>query len=265
MTTLRELATPRPDGDHYALDVPAGWRQGRGAFGGLVVGALVRAIEDHVGDPARAVRAVTAELPGPVAAGPAAIAVHALRTGKHVSTVRAELTQAGEVCAHAVAILGAARAAGTAPAWVDLAPPRALAWAELPVTAIDAGRGGPEFAQHFEYRIVEGVPQAGGAGRALGWIRPRVPGPAFDAAYLAALIDAWWPCALIRLPVMRPMATIAFTLEVIGPGPADPAAPLLYAARSPVCTDGYARETRELWTADGQLVATNHQTFAIIA
>ncbi|MBL8944920.1 MAG: thioesterase family protein, partial [Myxococcales bacterium] len=29
----------------FALDVPAGWGQARGTFGGLVLGALLRAIE----------------------------------------------------------------------------------------------------------------------------------------------------------------------------------------------------------------------------
>jgi len=31
-----------------------------------------------------------------------------------------------------------------------------------------------------------------------------------------------------------------------------------------VCTAGYFVETRELWTETGRLIATNHQTFAII-
>jgi acyl-CoA thioesterase len=44
----------------------------------------------------------------------------------------------------------------------------------------------------------------------------------------------------------------------------DPDAPLLYRATAPVCADGYYLETRELWGADGRLVAINHQTIAII-
>ena len=41
-------------------------------------------------------------------------------------------------------------------------------------------------------------------------------------------------------------------------------APLAYRGVVPVCGDGYFVETRELWGADGRLVARNHQTFAII-
>jgi acyl-CoA thioesterase len=60
---------------------------------------------------------------------------------------------------------------------------------------------------------------------------------------------------------MRPMATIAFTIDFLGE-PGD--GPWLYRGTAPVCGDGYFLETRELWTASGQLVALNHQTFAII-
>jgi len=264
LATLDDVTTPRRLADAYQLEVAAGWRQGRGAFGGLVVGALVRAIELHVADPARRVRSVTAEIPAPVEQGAADIAVDLLRAGKHVSTARASLSQHGEIRAHAVAILGAARAGGDSPAWNDRRPPDAPAWSTVPPAPI-AGGAWPEFAQHFEYRVIEGLPTAGGRGDALGWIRPRAPGEARGASFLAAAIDAWWPCAMNRLPTFRPMATLAFTLDVVGElAGADRDAPLLYRASAPVCTDGYARETRELWTADGRLVAVNHQTFAII-
>jgi len=269
MACLSDVSTPRPVGDHYQLDVPAGWRQGRGAFGGLVVGALVRAIEHHVADPARKVRSVTAELPGPVDPGTAELTVETLRRGNNVSTVRAFLSQQGEIRSHAVAVLAADRAGaqtGSAAGWNDLARPVAPSWTELTPLQMD-GRSGPwpEFAQHFEYRVVEGIPLSGGAARAVGWVRPRDPGPLRDAAYIAALIDAWWPAAFIRFTAARPMATIAFTLEIAGGvGGLDPAAPLLYRGIAPICTDGYAFETRELWSEDGRLVAQNHQTFVVI-
>ena len=86
-----------------------------------------------------------------------------------------------------------------------------------------------------------------------------------NTAFIAAVIDAWWPAAFNRLTALRPMATIAFTLDIMGNlDGLDPEAPLLHCATSPVCADGYFLETRELWGEDGRLVAINHQTFAII-
>lgn len=274
MASLTEVTTPRAVGDHYQLDVPPGWSIGRGAFGGLVVASLIRAIDQHTGDRSRKARSVTAELPGAVEVGTVDIAVDTLRRGNNVSTVRAALSQHGEIRSHAVAVMAATRAsagpgaAGAATAWNDLSPPAAPAWGEIAPLALLPGGPWPEFAQHFEFRVVEGIPGTRGAARTVGWVRARDPGPARDAAYLAAMIDAWWPASAVRFPAMRPMATIAFTLDIAAELDAldgvDPDAPLLYRATAPVLTDGYAFETRELWTGDGRLVALNHQTFVVI-
>jgi acyl-CoA thioesterase len=263
MSSLSDVCTPRRAGDHYQLDVEPGWRMGRGAFGGLVVAALIRAIEQHTGDAARTVRSVTAELPGPVEHGAVDIAVETLRRGNNVSTLRAAMSQHGEIKSHAVAIVASARSGGDAATWNDLARPEAPDWTDLAPFSLAAVGPWPEFAQHFEYRLIDGVPGSA-ARRTLGWIRARDPGAPHDAAYLAAMIDAWFPVAFVRLGA-RPMATIAFTLDVAAGAEAiDPTAPLLYRGVAPVCSEGYALETRELWTADGRLLAINHQTFVII-
>ena len=268
--SISDIITPRRDGESFRLDVPPGWRQGRGAFGGLSVGAAVRAIELRVGDPRRKVRSVTAELAAPVEAGSAEIAVDVLRGGSSVTVARAALIQAGETRTHAVAVLAASRPAAGALAWCELEPPRAPPWRQVEPMAIAApglpAEFTPEFARHFEYRLVEGVPLSGGAARCVGWIRPAVPSGLRDAGYLAALADAWYPATMVRVRELRPMATIAFTLDLVGGlDGLDPEAPLLYRGTVPVCADGYFLETRELWGEDGRLVAINQQTLAIIA
>ncbi len=257
MTTLAEAATPRGAGDRYQLDVPAGWRQGRGAFGGLVIGALVRATERAIDDPSRIVRSITAEIPGPVEVGPAEIAVEVLRAGNAVTTARAALVQHGKTLAHAVVIAGANRR--DQHSWQELAPPSAPPWRSIQLFSSTTT---PEFADNFEYRLIAGVPGSGDPPVVLGWIRARDPGPERDAAHVVAMADAWWPSAFTRTSFV-PGATIAYTLDVISLPPAGDG-PLLYRGSAPICTDGYVRETRELWTEDGHLIAVNHQTIALI-
>ncbi|HEX4417587.1 MAG TPA: thioesterase family protein [Kofleriaceae bacterium] len=265
---LSDVFTPRRVGDRFQLEVSPSWRQGRGAFGGLVIGAAISAIEQQVADPTRKVRSVTAQIPGPVEHGMVEIAVETLRQGKNVSTLRAALSQHGEVRTHAVAIVAADRrldpaAPGGGAEWNELQRPVAPAWTT--VAPAPVGSLWPEFAQHFEYRVIEGVPGSGGAARVLGWVRPRVPEPHRTASYIAALIDAWLPAAFMRFSAVRPMATIAFTLDIVGGVDGlDPAVPLLYRSSAPVCGAGYSLETRELWSEDGRLVAINHQTLAVI-
>lgn len=265
MASLVEVSTARRDGEHFRLDVQEGWKQGRGAYGGLAIGALVRAIEHRVADPARKVRSVTAQLPAPVLTGDAAITVDILRSGNSLTCARAALVQAGETRAHAVAVLAATRPAAGSLAWCELTPPSAPPWKQVAVAAIGNGVG-PEFFQNFEVRIVDGIPLSGGAPRTVGWVRPKVPCALRDAGYIAALMDVWWPGVLVTITQMRPFATVAYTLELFaGLEGLDPEAPLLYRGAVPVVQDGYLVETRELWGEDGRLVAINHQTLAVIA
>ncbi len=265
MSSLSDLSTPTPTTPgHYSLDVPSGWLQGSGTYGGLLMGSLVRAIEHAIGDPDRTVRSITAELPGPVIAGSAEITVDVLRTGKSLSTARAALSQGGEVKAHAVGVVAVARSGHGPLAWQDLVRPEVPAWSTIEPLPIDPGPW-PEFAHNFEYRVVEGLPTSGST-RTLGWVRSRLHGGLRDAGHIASVIDAWWPVALSRLPAMRPMATIVSSLDIVaGIAGLDPEAPMIYRASSPVLADGYCLETRELWGEDGRLIAINHQTIAIIA
>jgi acyl-CoA thioesterase len=266
VATLQEVTTPAADG---TLTIREGWQQGRGAYGGLTIAAAVRAIEQRVADPRRVVRTVTAEIPGPTLLGDAAFTVDVLRTGNSVTVARAALAQGGEVTTHAVAVLAAKRDVPEPPTWRELVRPEAPPWQSL--TAMPHIAGGTQFAQHFEYRVVTGTPltgadvQAGGGAQTIGWVRPREPGEARDAAFIAAMIDVWWPAAMVRMTAIRPLATIAYTLELVDDlAGIDREAPLLYRGTVPVAGDGYFLETRELWTDDGRLLAINHQTFAVI-
>jgi acyl-CoA thioesterase len=259
VATLQEVTTPGADG---TLAVAEGWRQGRGAYGGLTIAAAIRAIEHRIADPARKVRTVMAEIPGPTMPGTATFTVDILRSGSSVTVARASLAQGSDVTTHAVAVLAASRPVADAPTWRELVRPESPPWQSLGTMPADGPF--PEFARHFEYRIVTGVPFARGAAQTIGWVRPRQPGAARDAAFIAAMIDAWWPAVLVREKTFRPLATIGYTLELVDAASDLGDAPLLYRGTVPVAGDGYFLETRELWTDDGRLLALNHQTFAVI-
>ena len=259
---LTALTTPRRVADdRFTIDVPDGWQQGRGAFGGLVVAYLIRAGEAAAGAPERPLRSLTAEICGPVVVGPAELRVEILRAGGGTTTLAVRLLQEGAVQAHAVLIFGKARA--TDFPWPSSVVPVG-AWTDVPLEPL--GPLAPTFAQHLEYRIETGRPFSGQkSSRCAGWVRPRNPGPARDAAYLAACIDAWWPSVMAQMTAPRPAATIAFSFQIAGSTDGlDPDAPLRYEAESPALHEGYLVEMRSLRGHDGRLVALNQQTFAII-
>ena len=267
-TPLHLLVTPQELGPgHYQFVFPDDWQQGRGAFGGLVVAALIRAVEAAVqaddGAEARTLRSLTAELCGPVQPGPLEVHTETLRAGTGVSTVAARLVQAGEVQAHAVAVLGKTRA--TDLDHVTLTPPDYPPWSTLPMVPVQPPFG-PRFGRWYEFRNAGATPFSGDVtGRTGGWIRPKFGPHQVDAAWVASCADAWWPVAFTQAQSPRPMATIAFTLQILrDPRLLADDAPLQYRARTMAVADGYAIEYRELWTADGQLVALNEQTIAVI-
>jgi Thioesterase-like superfamily len=244
---------------HFTVTFPDQWQQGRGAYGGLVTAVLVRALEALAPD--RPLRSLTSELCGPTMPGEATLTGEVLRQGSAVTTVTLRLTQNGEVQAHAVGVLGKARA--NVSDRRALTPPTMTPWRDVEVIPVEPPMG-PVFAQHFEFRSTT-LPFSGGPPRVEGWVRPRRPGVARDAAFLAGCIDSFWPVEFMVLEAPRPMATIAFTFQPLGHLVGlDPEAPLYFRSNACAATEGYAVEFRELWGHDGRLLALNQQTMVTI-
>lgn len=275
---ISALIRPRPtsEASQFVLDIPDGFQQGRGAWGGLATGALTAAALLVDPRPELAVRALSAQLVAPVLVGRVHLAVEELRRGSATNTLAVRMrADGGDLLAHGVVVLGAARRGPDMPdgaEWLGVTPPAALADGPDCVPVIPIGPPlAPDFTAHLEFRPIRGLPYSGADDdRTEGWIRPRGPqGPA-DAALVAALADAWWVSVIVRMSGPRPAATVGFTLDL----PGDPAAlprsadgglePLFHRGRSVAARDGFTVEVRELWTRDGQLVSWNTQTVAII-
>jgi acyl-CoA thioesterase len=263
VSNLDDVLTPhRSDETTFEMQIADGWQQGRGAFGGLVLGGMVRALSEQLGDTTRKLRSLTAEIVGPVQVGPAAIEVELLRQGNAVSAWRAVLRQGEGVQAHAVGVFGAARAA--APSWQRLVPPVMPPWEGVEAIPAESPFA-PVFTRHFEYRPTGPLPFFAGPPEAAGWVRPRLRATRLDDAYLTALADAWWLAGMAALDGPRPFATLSFSLDCVGDlGALDPEVPLFHRAVAPVSHEGYVSEYRELWGHDGRLIALNHQTTVLI-
>jgi hypothetical protein len=259
---LRTASTPTREGDRqFRIPIPPGWDQGRGAFGGLVLGALTAAMEACEGEPTRPLRSFTGAIAGPALVGEATIDVTPLRRGSGVSTWMATLTQSGEALAHATAVFGKTRTDDrvVAPPPAEIARP----WRDVPVFP-NAPPAGPGFARFMEYRTLGPPPFRGAPDSiAAGWIRPSAPLGCTRAADVVALADAWWPAPLGALSVYRPVATIAFTLQAFRTV-IEGDAPLFHRGRVIASQDGYFVEHRELWTEHGELVSLNEQTLVWI-
>ena len=263
MSFVQASAITAIDALHYIWDVPDGWQQGRGAFGGLVLGALVRAAEGSEPDRGRRARVITGELCAPARPGPTTITVRHLRRGNGVTYAEAWAVQGADTVARASVLLAADRKVDGPP--VIRAAPALPPWSELPVIAPPSPPG-PLFTRHLAYRPTGPLPfSSAAASIATGHVAMRVPLAVIDAAAICGLLDAWWPAVLATMTRPRPMATVSFTAELlVDPATVDPTEPFAYSARVDGGGGGYYVELRELWQRD-RLIALNQQTFALLA
>lgn len=251
----------------FAWPVPAGWEQGRGAWGGLIAGGVARAVAACEPATGRAVRSMSVHLAGPLVAGRATVQVEALRQGTGMSTWSAVVRDGrAALCAHAVAISGSGRAHDLSEAeasWGTAAAPALPPWRD--VSPLPTGSPlFPVFTQHVELRAVAGVPGAQQEARATGYVRFGNQGP-WDEAQLYAIVDAWYPTVLVALPQMRPVATVAYSAHLlIDPATVPAGEPLAYESFLVKAADGYTTEVRRLWTLDGRLAVDNHQSILVI-
>ena len=263
MASMLEDATAlRRDGERTIIVVPDMWQQGRGAFGGIALTALARALEQSQADSGRSLRTFTADLCGPVMPGEAEVRVDVMRRGKHLSNVEARLLQGGELVARASGSLSRARNLDVArrqpgapepPDWRTVDP--------VPVGPPLA----PVFAQHLEYRPTGPLPFTGGEHAvAEGWIRERIPPSRFDVPLLIGMLDAWWPPIFSVLTRPVRVATTTFTAEILcDPSSLPPDEPLFHRGHVHALHDGFMVEFRELWS-NGVLLAANQQTMVVM-
>jgi len=257
------IKVDRLSDDEHRLVLPDGWQQGRGAFGGLVLGVMMEAMVAREPDAARVARTFTGDICGPALPVASRVLTRVLRRGNNQTNVSATLEQDGAVVAHASCVLAAPRKVSPPPG-LTLDPPQRPAYEDAPVADMGPPLG-PRFAQHYEYRLTGPLPfHAGPEAVVQGWLKERVPLSRVTAAAMVARLDAYWPCVFSVEERRRPVATVSFMAELLrDPGTLDPRLPLFYRARAVAQAGGYVVEMRELWDAEGP-VALNQQAFALL-
>ena len=260
LLALADAATPHQG----RWQVPDGWQQGRGAWGGLVIAAIVRAAgqaEAEAGYGQRPVRSVSAQIVAPVVVGTAHVEASEVRRGSATATWAVSIVSDDATAVHATVVFGDDRSGEPIPH----EPPAAVdmpSWEDLAVVDIGPPLA-PPFLQHLRMRPVSGLPYTGSVDDIVVWLS--YPQGRLDAAAMLALVDGPWPVPLVRITQARPMATLSFmATALIDPAEIDGDQPLLFRSELLGERAGYATERRQLWTPDGRLAVENLQLITII-
>lgn len=263
-----EATTLTPAGyGRFDWDVHESWDQGRGAYGGLVVGGAARAVAQCEADPDRVLRTLSVHLGAPLTIGSATVVAEPLRIGSGLSTWSVTISDAdGALAAHALAVTGKARGpdlADVAAGWGTVERPDLPRWADVDPLPAPIPPW-PVFTQHVEFRVVDGAPLSGGRAWSTGYVRFRDQ-DGWDTAALLAIVDAWWVTPVTALHSMHPMATLTYTAHLlVDPATLPAREPLGYEAFTSAAHEGFCSETRRLWASDGRLAVENLQTVVAI-
>ena len=258
------LAQIVKDKHQQTIELPEGWAQGRAFFGGFSAGIAADFILKQF-DAAYHMRAFNVSFVAPTAPGKAELALNVLRQGSSVVQVSAQIIQNGEVTLFALASLGKARESavfeGQEPAPEFAAPEQGMGIPDSPVT--------PEFAKHFDYRILRGgMPFSGQVEREFGgWVRFRNEHHEMTIAAVLGLVDAWPPAVLPRLKKPAPASSLTWTIEFPDKRLSEKqtTAWWRYLATIEYAADGYGHSRAGLWDEQGELFAISRQTFTVFA
>lgn len=232
-----------------------------GPFGGTTAAQLLQAAWLHpsrLGEPV----ALTVNFAAPLAEGEIRFLARAARTNRSTQHWIIEAQQSGQAVATATAVFALRRetwSAGEAVMPSNLPDPSTLA--RMPAL------GPIRWPQSYDMRFIEGAfpeafdEQEQDHSRSCLWVRDEPERP-MDFASLAAMCDSFFPRIYVRRRRRVPIGTVSLTtffhadsqlLAQVG------ARHVLGVAKALNFRHGYFDQTGEIWSPEGQMLASTHQ------
>jgi acyl-CoA thioesterase len=233
-----------------------------GPFGGVTCAVMLNAALLH---PARMgiPIALTVNFAAPVADGPFEVTARAARTNRSTQHWVIEATQASGVVALATAVFAERRSTWSAP---EAQAPQGLPSPDSLTRMSTAQR--PAWVDRYDMRFTEGDVFKGFDGqeqadsRSCMWLRDEPP-RSLDFASLAAISDSFFPRIFVRRRRSTPVGSVSITTYFH----ADEAALAAQGDRFVICSaralkfhNGFFDQSGEIWSDDGHLLASTHQT-----
>ncbi|MFX1483907.1 MAG: acyl-CoA thioesterase [Promethearchaeota archaeon] len=242
----------------YQGHIPQSYANMVGPFGGIVVAVILNGILSHKerqGDPI----SVTVNFAGPIADAPFELALHLMRTNRSNQHWTAELTQDSQVATTATAVLATRQET-----WMisEARAPTAPKPEEVESWSAPAE---PKWIQRYDFKLIRGEVTLSGQpakdSESLLWVRDEPKRP-LDFLSLAALSDVFFPRVFIRRQKLGVASTVSITTYFHADASSlarQATRPILAAARGQRFYRGYFDQVAELWSDDGELLASSVQ------
>ncbi len=249
-------------GSELSLSVDESWMQGRSWFGGLQIALALKAARQVTSSDVP-IRSIQGIFLAPVAQDePAMASASALRAGRSVTQVRADVRQGDRSCFQCTAIFGTARDSSVR---VDSARPSTADPERSTRLPFRPGIT-PNFTQHYELGWTRGEPPFSGApdAQATILVRPRADNAIYDESEILAITDVIPPPVIALMDSPSPVSTMNCGLELIRPE-------LVYGTRQWLrfevalhdAHSGYTWQSAHIYSESGILLAISHQSVAV--
>jgi len=237
-----------------SLVLDASWWSFAGPHGGYVASQLLAATTGLTSHP---VRSLYVQFLAPAVEGPAEVDAQLVREGRSAAFATASMSSGGVTAARACVVFGAARPGPhvNGPRPPGIQPPEDVPTLELPPSFVP-------FAQYLEYRPApERPPFQGGPADLFGWVRYRDDRPVDETA-ATVLVDALPPGLYGALTAPAPIPSADLYVQFFGCQPVTGWTLGRMTTRS--AGDGWCVDDSEVWSRDGQLLASARQTRLVL-
>jgi acyl-CoA thioesterase len=243
----------------YTGQITAAYANMVGPFGGVIAATLLNAVllhPQHKGEPV----ALTINFAGPITDAEFQVSAQPVRTNRSTQHWNIALTQDGETAVTATAMLAVRRESWSAQelGFPDVPAAHALTPTLIPVPIA--------WVKNYQMRFIDGMLTMDGTGGSESslsrlWVRDEPP-RTLDFLSLTALADVFFPRVFVRRQMPCPAGTVSMTVYYHASGEELATfgqQPVLACARANQLRKGFADQTAQLWSHDGQLLVTSQQ------
>lgn len=248
------------EGDGFRVDIPAHWKQGRTAYGGLTSALLLAAAHRQFED-LPPLRSALINFVGPVTDSPL-LTTQLERQGRNVTSISAAAHIGAQSVGRADFLFGTSRASKVN---VGFPAPPALPPAEAePFTPPAASEMVPHFFHNFDTRLIAGArPMMGEEGYIRTWSRHKDPASRSGVESLLCIGDVLPPAAMPLMRSFAPVSSMSWMFNLLTDNPQTKDGWWHIEARLTAASGGYSSQVMRIWNMEGELVVEGMQSIAI--